>query len=34
MGGGPAPRFEPEPRKKLLHDERMSVRDLDDPEAP
>jgi NADH-quinone oxidoreductase subunit B len=34
MGGGPPPRFEPEPRKDLLRDERMSVRDLDDPEAP
>ncbi|MFP4044343.1 MAG: NADH-quinone oxidoreductase subunit B [Rhodosalinus sp.] len=34
LGGGPAPRFEPQPRKQLLRDERMSVRDLDDPEAP
>jgi NADH-quinone oxidoreductase subunit B len=33
MGGGPPPRFEPVPRKDLLHEERMSATRLKDPEA-
>jgi NADH-quinone oxidoreductase subunit B len=34
LGGGPAPAFEPTPRKDLRHDARVAATRYDDPEAP